>query len=82
MNKKLNVSDFIKRNTAFLAVILMMIVGASLYGNTFINYKRNLLNVLLSASMLGIMGTGVNMCFLIGARDLSVGAVAAAASIY
>lgn len=82
MNKKLNVSDFIKRNTAFLAVILMMIVGASLYGNTFINYKRNLLNVLLSASMLGIMGTGVNMCFLIGARDLSVGAVAAAASMF
>lgn len=80
--KKFNLSDFIKRNTALLAVILMMIVGSALYGRTFLNYKRNLMNVLLSASMLGIMGTGVNMCFLIGARDLSVGAVAAAASMF
>lgn len=82
MKKKFNLSDFIKHNTALLAVVLMMIVGTVLYGGTFLNYKRNLMNVLLSASMLGIMGTGVNLCFLIGARDLSVGAVAAAASMF
>ena len=82
MKKKFNTSNFIKRNTALLAVIIMMIVGTALYGRTFLNYKRNLMNVLLSASMLGIMGTGVNLCFLIGARDLSVAAVAAAASMF
>lgn len=80
--KKINSADFIKRNIAWMAVVLMMLVGSVLYGKTFLNYKRNLMNVLLSASMLGIMGTGVNMCFLIGARDLSVAAVAAAASMF
>lgn len=82
MKVKTSFSDFIKRNTALLAVILMMIVGTILYGKTFLNYKRNLMNVLLSASMIGIMGTGVNLCFLIGARDLSVAAVAASASMF
>ena len=80
--KRINLSDIIKRNIAPLAVLLMLIVGTVLYGGTFLNYKRNLMNVLLSASMLGIMGIGVNLCFLIGARDLSVAAVAAAASMF
>ncbi|MBQ6374391.1 MAG: ABC transporter permease [Clostridia bacterium] len=80
--KHINWSDFIKRNIALLAVVMMLIVGTVLYGNTFLNYRRNLMNVLFSASMLGIMGIGVNLCFLIGARDLSVAAVAAAASMF
>lgn len=80
--KKANSSDFVKKNTALLATLLMFLVGTLLYGGTFLNYKRNLMNVLLAASMLGVMGLGVNLCFLIGARDLSVGAVAAAASMF
>lgn len=82
MKKAENLSNFFKRNIALFAVIVMMIVGTVLYGSTFLNYKRNLLNVMLSASMLGIMGIGVNMCFLIGARDLSVAAIAASASMF
>lgn len=72
----------LKDNTAFLALAAMMILGVCLYGMTFLNYKRNLINVLHTASMMGVMGLGVNLCFLIGARDLSVGAVAAVASMF
>lgn len=80
--KKFSFSDFIKQNTALIAVACMMIVGTALYGRVFTNYRTNLINVLLTASMMGVMGLGVNLCFLIGARDLSVGAVAAAASMF
>lgn len=80
--KTKKIGDFLKGNTALLAVIAMMLLGTILYGGTFLNYRRNLVNVLHTASMMGVMGVGVNLCFLIGARDLSVGAVAAAASMY
>ncbi len=80
--KTKKIGDFLKGNTALLAVVAMMLLGTILYGGTFLNYKRNLVNVLHTASMMGVMGVGVNLCFLIGARDLSVGAVAAAASMY
>ena len=74
--------SFIKENTAMSAVLFMLILGTILYGGKFMNYNRNLINVLHYASMLGVMGVGVNLCFLIGARDLSVSAVAAASSMF
>lgn len=74
-------SGFARNNTAVLAVLVMMILGCCLYGSTFLNYKKNLYNVIRMASLVGIMGIGVNLCFLIGCRDLSVGAVAALASM-
>lgn len=58
-----------------------MIVGTALYGGTFLNYNRNIVNVLHTTSMMGIMGIGVNLCFLIGARDLSVSAIGALVSM-
>lgn len=78
---KISVGEFLQSNTALLAVIAVLIFGTVMYGGTFLNYKRNIINVLHYASLLGIMGVGVNLCFIIGARDLSVGAVAAAASM-
>lgn len=75
------VGNFISNNTSFIAIVVLMIFGGITYGGTFLNYKMNIINVLHMASMIGIMGVGVNMCFFIGARDLSVGAVAAAASM-
>ena len=82
MTKKHEIINFFRRNIAIPAVLLMFILGATLYGGTFMNYRRNLMNVLLTASMLGIMGLGTNLCFLLGARDLSVSAVGAAASMF
>ncbi|WRS28192.1 ABC transporter permease [Oscillospiraceae bacterium MB08-C2-2] len=73
---------FIQNNTALWAVLILMLFGTLSYGMTFLNYKRNLINVLHTASMMGIMGVGVNLCFLIGARDLSVASVAASASMF
>lgn len=80
-NNKDQVIEFIQSNTALLAVAVLMVFGTIMYGTTFLNYSRNLKNVLRQAALLGIMGIGVNTCFLIGARDLSVGAVAAAVSM-
>ena len=82
MTKKHEIINFFRRNIAIPAVLLMFILGATLYGGTSMNYRRNLMNVLLTASMLGIMGLGTNLCFLLGARDLSVSAVGAAASMF
>lgn len=79
---KARLAAFAKEQTAVLAVAFMMLLGFAGYGMTFLNYSRNLINVLHTASMMGVMGVGVNLCFLIGARDLSVGAVAAAASMF
>lgn len=81
-NTKRILADVAKEYTAVIAVALMMILGFLGYGMTFLNYSRNLINVLHTASMMGVMGVGVNLCFLIGARDLSVGAVGAAASMF
>lgn len=76
------IGPFIQNNIALLAVLVLMLFGIASYGTTFFNYQRNLINVLHTASMMGIMGIGVNLCFLIGARDLSVAAVAASASMF
>lgn len=73
--------QFISENSSLIAVFLLMVLGTAAYGSTFLNYKKNLINVLHTASMMGIMGIGVNLCFLIGARDLSVGALAALVSM-
>lgn len=82
MSRKHKAVDFFRRNVAIPAVLLMIVLGTVLYGGTFLNYRRNLMNVLLTASMMGIMGLGTNLCFLIGARDLSVAAVGASASMF
>ena len=73
--------QFLNDNSSVIAVLLLILLGTAAYGTTFLNYKKNLINVLHTASMMGIMGLGVNLCFLIGARDLSVGALAALVSM-
>lgn len=80
--KRFDVQSFIENNIAILAVLAMMLFGWGSYGSMFISYRSNLINVLRTASMMGIMGIGVNLCFLIGARDLSVAANAAMASMF
>lgn len=80
-NTKKRMNQFLSENSSIIAVLLLMVLGTAAYGTTFLNYKKNLINVLHTASMMGIMGIGVNICFLIGARDLSVGALAALVSM-
>ncbi len=75
------VGQRINEHSSVIAVLLLLALGTAAYGMTFLNYKKNLINVLHTASMMGIMGLGVNLCFLIGARDLSVGALAALVSM-
>lgn len=84
MNNKLTMKSmlgFLQGNTAILAVLAMMALGTVTYGSTFLNYGKNIYNVIRMASLIGIMGIGVNLCFFIGGRDLSVGAVAALTSV-
>ncbi len=76
-----SVGQRINEHSSVIAVLLLLALGTAAYGMTFLNYKKNLINVLHTASMMGIMGLGVNLCFLIGARDLSVGALAALVSM-
>ncbi len=78
---KKEIGHYLSENSSIIAVLLLMLLGTVAYGTTFLNYKKNLINVLHTSSMMGIMGLGVNLCFLIGARDLSVGALAALVSM-
>lgn len=80
--KDFDILDFVQSNIASIGVILLIICGISMYGRTFLNYKRNIINVFHYCSLLGIMGVGVNLSHIIGGRDLSVGAVAACASMF
>ena len=80
--KEFSVLDFIQSNIASIGVVVLVILGLSMYGTKFFNYKRNFINVLHYCSLLGIMGVGVNLSHIIGGRDLSVGAVAACASMF
>lgn len=71
----------IKLDTAFCAVLALLLFGSIRYGKVFYSFSNNLCNVLRTASLMGIMAIGVNLCFLIGARDLSVSAIAALTSM-
>lgn len=79
--EKFNLVSFVSGNTALLAVFILIALGGFLYGNMFLSYSNNFINVLHQASMMGIMGVGVNLCAIVGARDMSVAAVAAATSM-
>lgn len=71
----------VKIDVAVLAVFTLLLYGSIRYGNMFYSFSNNLRNVLRTASLMGIMAIGVNLCFLIGARDLSVSAIAALTSM-
>ncbi len=71
----------IKIDTASCAVLALLLFGSLRYGKIFYSFSNNLCNVLRTASLMGIMAIGVNLCFLIGARDLSVSAIAALTSM-
>lgn len=73
-------TEFVQAHFSVFAVLILVVIGIALYGSNFL-LRTNLVNTLHMASMLGIMGLGVNLCFLIGCRDLSVGAVGALASM-
>lgn len=81
VNNKKDLGHLIGTNPDIIAVLFMILIGSIAYGRIFLNYNKNLINVLHTSSMIGIMGIGVNICFLIGARDMSVGAVGALASM-
>ena len=70
-----------KADVAVMAVVILWIYGSIRYGSMFYSFSNNLRNVLRTASLMGIMAIGVNLCFLIGARDLSVSAIAALTSM-
>lgn len=58
----------IKIDTAFAAVLVLLFYGSVQYGRTFLSFSNNLSNVLRTASLMGIMAIGVNLCFLIGSQ--------------
>lgn len=71
--KKLNISRFSSKNSALIAVVLLIIVSIILKGGTFLSYS-NIINILLNNSIIGIISLGMTLVILTGEIDLSVGA--------
>ncbi|HEY1722862.1 MAG TPA: ABC transporter permease [Magnetospirillaceae bacterium] len=79
MNNSFSIRDQLVKQRVVIALVLLLIFGASRYDNFLGMF--NILTVLRYNSMFAL--TGLGMCFVImtGGIDLSVGAVAALASV-
>jgi ribose transport system permease protein len=66
--------------TLVLVVVLLVIVGAVLEPDSFLN-SDNMLNVLRQASVVGVLAIGMTFVIATGGIDLSVGSMVAAAAV-
>lgn len=79
MNSK-KVYHYLKEYSSIIAFILIFIISVILKGTTFLNYK-NLSNVMLNNSVIGIIALGMTMIIITGGIDLSVGSQLALAGL-
>ena len=68
------------REQTLIVIFIFVIIGMGLSSSVFLT-TRNLLNILLQTSMVGIMACGMTMLILMADIDLSVGSVGALAGI-
>jgi ribose transport system permease protein len=77
--KRLELGDFLAR-FASVAILLILLVAATLMSSSFLSV-RNLLTVLRQVSGTGIIAVGMLYVILTAGIDLSVGSIAALASV-
>ena len=80
IEKRLNVRKFISGNSALVALIALFIITVILNGSTFLN-ARNILNIFLNNSIIGIIALGMTLIIITGGIDLSVGSQLAASGL-
>lgn len=80
IEKRLNVRKFISGNSALVALIALFIITVILNGSTFLN-TRNILNIFLNNSIIGIIALGMTLIIITGGIDLSVGSQLAASGL-
>ena len=68
------------REQTLIIVFVIIIIGMGISTPVFLT-TRNLLNILLQTSMIGVMAAGMTMIILMADIDLSVGSVAAFAGV-
>lgn len=80
MTKKMDLKKFSTNNSAALALIVLFVITTILKGQVFLNTK-NILNILLNNSIIGIIALGMTFIILTGGIDLAVGSQLAAAGL-
>lgn len=81
MQKQFNTKKFLSENSAIVAFILLFIISVFLKGTTFLNL-RNLTNIFLNNSIIGIVSLGMTLIIITGGIDLSVGSQLAATGLF
>lgn len=81
MNKKFNMKKFLSENSAVVAFVLLFVIAVCLKNTTFLNI-RNLTNILLNNSIIGIVALGMTLIIITGGIDLSVGSQLAATGLF
>lgn len=77
---KRNWKEFLSENSALVALILLVIIATCLKGQTFLN-SRNILNILMNNSIIGIIALGMTLIIITGGIDLAVGSQLAASGL-
>lgn len=75
------VLDVISGNGPLILLVIMFITSTLTFGASFFQVF-NLTNLIRQISITGIAAVGINFCIISGGRDLSMGAVAACASMF
>lgn len=70
----------IKGNGTWIAVVILVIIPAIIYGTTFFS-ATNIFNVLRQSSMIGLISVGMTCVIITAGIDLSVGATVALAAV-
>ena len=76
----MNGKQLLKKTSKFFLLILLVLIAAIFEGKTFFSFF-NIMNILLSVSVYGIMICGSIFPLLVGGMDLSVGSIAAFSGI-
>ncbi|MCL2387942.1 MAG: ABC transporter permease [Defluviitaleaceae bacterium] len=74
--KSFNYKQFLIDNSAFVTLILLIIVATVIMGGTFFN-AGNFVNILFNNAIIGIIALGMTLIIISGGIDLSVGSAAA-----
>ena len=79
-NSKKSISSFLSENSALVALVSLFIITSCLKGQVFLN-PRNILNIFMNNSIIGIIALGMTLIIITGGIDLAVGSQLAAAGL-
>lgn len=79
MDKK-KLKSLLGDNSALIALVVLFVITSILKGGTFLN-SRNILNIFMNNSIIGIIALGMTLIIITGGIDLSVGSQLAAAGL-